>query len=65
MVDKSNSNEEEFVDFHTIKSLIEITDESLFQTYLSEIYKDLVDRTDSNKKKGIGKITWKAIPSIW
>lgn len=59
MVDKTKTNEsEEFVDFSTIKNLIEITDESLFQTYLTEIYKDLVDRTDSNKKQGIGKITF-------
>lgn len=49
---------DEFVDFDTIRTLIEISDENLFETYLKELYKDLVDRAESNKKQGIGKITF-------
>lgn len=48
----------EFVDFNHIKTLVEIDDESLFETYLRELYKDLVDRAESSKKQGIGKITF-------
>jgi Ca2+-binding EF-hand superfamily protein len=50
--------EKEFVDFDTIRTLIEISDENLFETYLKELYKDLVDRAESSKKQGIGKITF-------
>lgn len=50
--------EQEFVDFDTLRSLIEISDEGLFETYLRELYKDLVDRAESNKKQGIGRITF-------
>lgn len=48
----------EFVDFNHIKTLVEIEDESLFETYLRELYRDLVDRAESSKKQGIGKITF-------
>lgn len=50
--------QKEFVDFDTLRTLIEISDETLFETYLRELYKDLVDRAESNKKQGIGKITF-------
>lgn len=49
---------EEFVDFKTLRKLIEIDDENLFEVYLNEIFKDLTDRAESSKKQGIGKITF-------
>src|SRR4051812_26219749 len=49
---------EEFVDFNNIRSFINIPDLNLFTTYLKEVYKDLADRAESNKKKGISKITF-------
>lgn len=54
MVDK----DKEFVDFSTLKTLIEIEDENLFEVYLCEVFKDLTDRAESSKKQGIGKITF-------
>lgn len=50
--------EKEFVDFDTIRTLIEIEDENVFEIYLKEIYKDLCDRAESSKKQGIGKVTF-------
>jgi len=52
------TEEKEYVDFLTIRTLIEIDDESLFEVYIKELYKDLSDRAESNKKQGIGKITF-------
>lgn len=51
-------NIKEFVDFNTLKNLIEIDDENLFEVYLVEVFKDLTDRAESSKKQGIGKITF-------
>lgn len=48
----------EYVDFNTIKELVSVTDENLFMVYLREVYKDLIDRVESSKKQGIGKITF-------
>ncbi len=39
--------ESDFVDFETIRTLIEIEDETLLETYLIEIFKDLTDRSTS------------------
>ena len=50
--------DKEFVDFDTLRTLIEIEDENLFETYLKELYKDLCDRAESSKKQGIGKVTF-------
>lgn len=52
------AEEKEYVDFLTIRTLIEIEDESLFEVYIRELFKDLSDRAESNKKQGIGKITF-------
>ena len=49
---------EEFVDYSTLRTLIEIDDDNLFEVYLSEIFKDLTERAESCKKQGIGKITF-------
>lgn len=50
--------DKEFVDFDNIKTLIEVDDETLFELYVKDLYKDLCDRADSNKKQGIGKVTF-------
>jgi Ca2+-binding EF-hand superfamily protein len=56
MVDLDNSSET--VDFATLKNIVEIEDQNLFEVYLNEVYKDLTDRAESSKKQGIGKITF-------
>merc|ERR1712032_393439 len=45
----------EFIDFDSLRKFINIDDISLLALYLREVYKDLSDRGDSNKKKGITK----------
>ena len=49
---------DELISYNTLKTLIDIQDEKLFEIYLIEIYKDLTDRAESSKKQGIGKITF-------
>jgi Ca2+-binding EF-hand superfamily protein len=48
---------EEFIDFSSIRGQYSY-DSALFSSYLKEVYKDLADRAESNKKKGISKITF-------
>jgi Ca2+-binding EF-hand superfamily protein len=50
--------EGEYFDFNIIRSFIKIPDLNLFTTYLKEVYKDLADRIEANKKKGISRITF-------
>jgi tRNA A-37 threonylcarbamoyl transferase component Bud32/Ca2+-binding EF-hand superfamily protein len=49
---------QEFVDFNEIRAFNKIVDIALLTTYLKEVFKDLADRAESNKKKGISKITF-------
>ena len=49
-------DEKEFIDFNEIKKIISVENEELFLIYLKEIYKDLADRNETNRKKGIMKI---------
>jgi Ca2+-binding EF-hand superfamily protein len=48
--------EKEFIDFNEIKKIISVENGNLFLVYLKEIYKDLADRNETNRKKGIMKI---------
>lgn len=48
----------EFIDFNSIRSTFTTTDAGLFITYMKEVFKDLSDRSDVNRKKGITKITF-------
>ena len=50
------AEEKEFIDFNEIKKIISVENEELFLIYLKEIYKDLADRNETNRKKGIMKI---------
>jgi hypothetical protein len=50
--------DKEYINFEDIRNLLTIPDVNLFQIYLKEIYKDLVDRAESNRKNGISKITF-------
>ena len=50
------SNQKEFIDFNEIKKIISVENEELFLVYLKEVYKDLADRNEENRKKGIMKI---------
>ena len=46
------------VDLNILRKLVEISDKNLFPLYLKEVYKDLIDRVESNKKIGISRITF-------
>ena len=48
----------DYIDFGQIKEFVGVKDDYLFTKYLKEIYKDLADRSDSDKKKGILKMTF-------
>ena len=50
------SNKKDFIDFNEIKKIISVENEELFLVYLKEVYKDLADRNEENRKKGIMKI---------
>ena len=50
------AEEKEFIDFNEIKKIISVENEELFRIYLKEIYKDLADRNETNRKKGIMKL---------
>ena len=48
--------QKEFIDFNEIKKIIRVENEELFLIYLKEIYKDLVNRNETNRKKGVMKL---------
>ena len=48
--------QKEYIDFNEIKKYAHIENDELFLLYLKEVYKDLADRDESNKKKGIMKM---------
>ena len=50
------SEQKEFIDFNEIKKIISVEDGDLFLIYLKEIYRDLADRNEENRRKGIMKI---------
>ena len=50
------SEAKEFIDFNEIKKIISVENEELFLIYLKEIYRDLADRNETSRKKGIMKI---------
>ena len=52
------SEQKEFIDFNEIKKIISVENEELFLVYLKEVYKDLADRNEANRKKGIMKIVF-------
>ena len=48
--------DKQYIDFNDIKEYVNIKEEKLFLLYLREIYRDLADRDESNKRKGIIKM---------
>ena len=48
----------EYVDFESLQKLLGISNMTLFVGYLKEVYKDLAERTEGSKKKGVSKITF-------
>ena len=48
--------EKQFIDFNEIKKYVNVKEEKLFLLYLREVFKDLADRTETNKRKGIIKM---------
>jgi len=50
--------DKDVIDMNILRKVLEISDIQLFPLYLKEVYKDLVDRAESNKKTGISRITF-------
>ena len=48
--------EKQFINFNEIKEYVNVKEEKLFLLYLREVFKDLADRDESHKKKGIIKM---------
>ncbi len=48
----------EYINYDQVRNYANIKDSDLFHFYLREIYKDLSERFDSNKKQGISKIAF-------
>lgn len=57
-MEKVKDNKYDFIDFGKIKRLFTISDNNLFPIYLKEVYKDLIERTESNKTNGVSKVTF-------
>ena len=53
-LDKNN----DFIDFNELQESLKIKNKELFMIYIKEVFKDLAERDDGNKKKGIPKITF-------
>lgn len=49
---------EDFIEFADLQESLKIKSKELFYTYIKSVYKDLAERDDTNKKKGIPKITF-------
>ena len=47
-----------YVDFESLQKILGLNDMTLFVSYLKEVYKDLAERSEVDKKKGINKITF-------
>lgn len=50
--------ENEFIDFNEIRKTAGIFDKEQFSEYLKEVYKDLFNRSSTNNKTGISKISF-------
>ena len=48
--------EKQYIDFNEIKEYVNVKDEKLFLLYLREVFKDLADRDETNKRKGVMKM---------
>lgn len=53
---KSSNLMENQINMDSIRSVIKLTNVNCFPLYLKEIFKDLIERTESNKKKGLTRI---------
>jgi len=51
-------DQNEIIDLNKIRRLIEISDINLFPLYLKEVFRDLIDRAESNKKSGVSRCTF-------
>lgn len=54
---KETSNKN-FIDLGKIKQILTISDNALFPIYLKEIFKDLIERAESNRQLGVSKVTF-------
>ena len=50
--------DKDYVDFDTLQKMLGLNDMTLFLSYLKEVYKDLSERSEGDKKKGINKVTF-------
>lgn len=59
MVDKDNGDKNNnYIDLAKIKQILTISDTNLFHIYMKEIFKDLIERAESNKTSGVSKVTF-------
>jgi len=56
MVEKVNN--QNYFNLETIRKKVKVSDQRLFPFYLKEVYKDLIERAESNKEFGISRITF-------
>ena len=50
--------DQQYIDFNEIKEYVNIKEEKLFLLYLREVFRDLADRDEPNKRKGIIKFVF-------
>lgn len=55
---KPKEETEEYIEFSDLQLSLKIKSKELFYTYIKSVYKDLAERDDENKKKGIPKVTF-------
>jgi hypothetical protein len=52
------THQNDFIDFHQLQDGLNIKSKELFMIYIKEVFKDLAERDEGNKKKGIPRITF-------
>ena len=54
----TDSKGKEYVDFDILQKMLGLNDMTLFLSYLKEVFKDLSERSEGDRKKGINKVTF-------
>ena len=53
-----SSQHDEFIEFDQIRSLIDLENPRMFKYYLKDVYRDLSERKQSDKKLGVSKVNF-------
>ena len=54
----TESKGKDYVDFDILQKMLGLNDMTLFLSYLKEVFKDLSERSEGDRKKGINKVTF-------